>query len=60
VLLFPVAWFLRTAENFLAQKKNGGLIFSDVFKPIVFESFFVTGGGVELWNMVYFKGKART
>ncbi len=34
-------------------------IFSDAFEPVVFEPFSLTAGGIELWNKVYFKGKAK-
>jgi SAM-dependent methyltransferase len=34
-------------------------IFSELFTPVVFEPFSLFAGGVELWNMVYFKGKAK-
>jgi SAM-dependent methyltransferase len=51
---------LADRGKFPRPKEEWSLIFSDVFKPIIFESFSVTGGGVELWNMVYFKGKTKT
>ena len=35
-------------------------IFSEAFEPVVFEPFWLTRLGVKLWNMVYFKGKARS
>lgn len=34
-------------------------IFSRYYEPVVFEPYPVSLGGVPLWNMVYFKGKAR-
>jgi SAM-dependent methyltransferase len=34
-------------------------IFSDAFEPVVFEPFWLTRMGVKLWNLIYFKGKAR-
>jgi len=34
-------------------------IFGDIFEPFVFEPFELTGWGVALWEMVYFKGRAR-
>lgn len=34
-------------------------LFGDAFEPIVFEPYELRGGGVTLWNMVYFKGRAR-
>lgn len=35
-------------------------IFSEAFDPVIFEPFWLTGLGVKLWNMVYFKGRARS
>jgi SAM-dependent methyltransferase len=35
-------------------------IFSRLFEPILFEPYVLTGMGATLWNMVYFKGRART
>jgi len=35
-------------------------IFSGIFEPVVVEFYPLTLMGVTLWNMVYFKGKART
>jgi SAM-dependent methyltransferase len=34
-------------------------LFSDVLEPVVFEPYPLMGFGATLWNMVYFKGKAR-
>jgi SAM-dependent methyltransferase len=34
-------------------------LFETAFEPVVFEQFPVGAGGVELWSMVYFKGRAR-
>jgi SAM-dependent methyltransferase len=34
-------------------------IFTSAFEPVVFEQFPVGMAGVELWSMVYFKGRAR-
>jgi len=51
---------LADRGEFPRPKEEWSQIFSDIFDPVVFESFSVTGGGVELWNMVYFKGKAKT
>ena len=34
-------------------------IFCGLFEPVVFEPFSLTAGGIELWNMVYFKGRAK-
>lgn len=34
-------------------------LFSEVFEPVLFEPYQLSGGGVTLWNFVYFKGKAR-
>jgi SAM-dependent methyltransferase len=35
-------------------------IFSDLFHSVVLEPYPVFGFGTKLWNMVYFKGRART
>jgi SAM-dependent methyltransferase len=34
-------------------------LFTDAFEPVVFEPYPLGMGGVTLWNMVYFKGRAR-
>jgi SAM-dependent methyltransferase len=34
-------------------------LFSAAFEPVVFEPHPIGAGGVELWDMVYFKGRAR-
>lgn len=34
-------------------------LFTDAFEPVVFEAYPLGAGGVTLWNMVYFKGRAR-
>jgi hypothetical protein len=33
-------------------------IFGVLFEPVLFEPYRLTGMGMTLWNMVYFKGKA--
>jgi SAM-dependent methyltransferase len=35
-------------------------LFSESYHPIVFEPFWLTRLGVKLWNLVYFKGRARS
>jgi SAM-dependent methyltransferase len=35
-------------------------LFTRAFEPVLFEPYPLKGFGVTLWNMVYFKGKART
>lgn len=35
-------------------------IFTETYEEIVFEPFDVSFGGVAFWNMVYFKGRARS
>jgi len=35
-------------------------IFSEAFAPVVLEPFWLTRFNVKLWNMVYFKGRARS
>jgi SAM-dependent methyltransferase len=34
-------------------------LFASAFEPVVFEPYPLGAGGVTLWNMVYFKGRAR-
>ena len=34
-------------------------LFTSAFEPVVFEPYPLGAGGVTLWNMVYFKGRAR-
>ena len=34
-------------------------LFEDLFDPVVFEPYPLSACGVTLWNMVYFKGRAR-
>jgi SAM-dependent methyltransferase len=34
-------------------------LFEGLFAPVVFEPYRLTGMGATLWNMVYFKGKAK-
>jgi SAM-dependent methyltransferase len=41
----------------LAEWKS---LFSEIFTPVVFEPFTLTGGPVTLWEMVYFKGRLKT
>jgi SAM-dependent methyltransferase len=35
-------------------------IFSEAFETVVFEPFWLTRFDIKLWNMVYFKGRARS
>jgi SAM-dependent methyltransferase len=35
-------------------------IFTQDFEPVLFEPYLLTAFGVTLWNMVYFKGKAKS
>lgn len=35
------------------------VLFGQLFEPVVFEPYPLKGMGATLWNMVYFKGKAR-
>jgi len=32
----------------------------ETFEPVVIEPYHVTGFGIPLWHMVYFKGRARS
>lgn len=57
-----------TVARFLARADRGEYprpldewraIFSDAFEPVVFEPYPLGVAGATLWNMVYFKGRAR-
>jgi SAM-dependent methyltransferase len=45
--------------KFARTRQEWELLFSRVFEPVMFESYPLTGAGVTLWNMLYFKGKLR-
>jgi hypothetical protein len=45
--------FARSLENWRG-------IFEELFEPVIFEDYRLTSIGATFWNMVYFKGKART
>lgn len=45
--------------RFARPLDNWHKIFSEVFTSVVFESYPLTCFGVTLWNMIYFKGRAR-
>ena len=58
----------RSVSRWLAQHDRGDFarpldrwreIFGEVFEPVVFEPHAVRALGVELWQMVYFKGRAK-
>ena len=44
--------FSRSLEHWRA-------LCEDLFEPVVFEPYTLRGLGIALWNMVYFKGRAR-
>ena len=58
----------RTLARLLARWDRGKFsrrleewreIFSGIFEPVVFEPFVLTGLSLTLWEMVYFKGRAK-
>lgn len=58
----------RSIPRFLARADRGDYprpieawreIFESAFEPVIFEQFPVGVGALELWTMVYFKGRAR-
>jgi trans-aconitate methyltransferase len=58
----------RSVSRFLARADRGDhprpleawrKLFIRAFEPVVFEPYPLGAGGVTLWNMVYFKGRAR-
>ena len=54
-----VARLLARADRgkFARPLKEWQTIFEQIFDPVVFEPYALTGMGVVLWNMVYFKGR---
>jgi SAM-dependent methyltransferase len=40
--------------------ENWKIIFTEFFDPVIVEPYSLGGFGATLWNMIYFKGKART
>jgi SAM-dependent methyltransferase len=64
-LVLPTA---PSVSRFLARADRGDhprpleawrRLFTRAFEPVVFEPYPLGAGGVTLWNMVYFKGRAR-
>ena len=58
----------RSVSRFLAQADRGEYprpleewraLFTQAFDPVVFEPYPLGAGGMTLWNMIYFKGRAR-
>jgi SAM-dependent methyltransferase len=45
--------------RFVRSQRAWEMLFSELFEPILYESYPLTGAGVTLWNMLYFKGRAR-
>jgi SAM-dependent methyltransferase len=45
--------------NFARSLEQWRDIFTQDFEPVLFEPYPLTAFGVTLWNMVYFKGKAK-
>ncbi|HET9684622.1 MAG TPA: class I SAM-dependent methyltransferase, partial [Gemmatimonadaceae bacterium] len=57
-----------SVSRFLARADRGDFprpidewreLFTDAFEPVVFEPYPLGAGGITLWNMIYFKGRAR-
>jgi len=55
----PYALARSDRGRFSRPSEEWRSIFSELFQPVVFEPFSLSVAGVELWNMVYFKGSAR-
>jgi SAM-dependent methyltransferase len=45
--------------KFARPEKEWKDMFSEIFEEVLFEPYGLTGVGLTLWNMVYFKGKMR-
>ena len=56
-----VARFLARADrgDYPRPLEEWRTLFSEAFEPLVFEPYDLGARGVSLWNMVYFKGRAR-
>jgi trans-aconitate methyltransferase len=46
--------------KFARSSEEWQRLFEPLFDPVVYEHYPLTGMGTTLWNMVYYKGKART
>jgi SAM-dependent methyltransferase len=55
-----IARFLSDADRgrFVRPLEDWKSIFAGLFHPVVFETFPLTGVGLTLWEMLYFKGNA--
>jgi SAM-dependent methyltransferase len=58
---FSVAWLLARWDRgkFARSLDEWHSIFAEVFAPTLFEPYILSGLGLPLWNMVYFRGQAR-
>jgi hypothetical protein len=56
-----VARFLALADrgDYPRPVEEWRTLFTEAFEPVVFEPYPLGAGGATLWNMVYFKGRAR-
>ncbi|HKW18100.1 MAG TPA: class I SAM-dependent methyltransferase [Terriglobales bacterium] len=45
--------------QFARSREEWEEIFCSIFQPVAFESYPLTGAGITLWNMLYFKGRPR-
>lgn len=45
--------------KFARPQKEWEEIFSRIFDPVVFHPFYLTGLGIPLWNLIYFKGRSK-
>jgi len=55
-----IARFLADADRgkFMRPLEDWKSIFSGLFHPVVLETYPLTGAGITLWEMLYFKGSA--
>jgi SAM-dependent methyltransferase len=55
-----IARFLSDADRgkFMRPLEDWKSIFGNLFQPVLFETFPLTGAGFRLWEMLYFKGSA--
>ncbi len=45
--------------NFARPLEEWRQVFYSIFEPVLFQPYPLTAFGITLWNMIYFKGKAR-
>ena len=57
-----IARYLTTHDRgaYPRSRERWEQMLCDAFEPVVIEPYYLTGWGIPLWHMVYFKGRARS